>query len=144
MLIYLITAVRKIQAAKVAEAMAWQELAEVFQGSPGDMPQLLQAMKKATAPIVPPEVAKLKSEEGAVVPIEQGAWPSKTYSCPVMGCGYPPSKYLRSVDSHIRSVHTKVAYFCSFCRWSTFNLDSLQRHEKGHTVSEDPFLVKSE
>ena len=38
----------------------------------------------------------------------------------------------RAIDAHIHSVHTKKALLCSFCHFSTYNMDSLQRHEKEH------------
>ena len=37
-----------------------------------------------------------------------------------------------AIDAHIHSVHTKKALLCSFCHFSTYNMDSLQRHEKEH------------
>ena len=37
-----------------------------------------------------------------------------------------------AMDAHIRSVHTKKALLCSFCHFSTYNMDSLQRHEREH------------
>ena len=36
----------------------------------------------------------------------------------------------RGMDSHIRQAHTLVAFLCSFCEFSTFNQDSLNRHER--------------
>ena len=38
----------------------------------------------------------------------------------------------RGMDSHIRSTHTLTPFLCSFCDFSTYNLDSLARHEKTH------------
>ena len=38
----------------------------------------------------------------------------------------------RGMDSHIRSTHTLTPFLCSFCDFSTYNLDSLHRHEKTH------------
>ena len=66
--------------------------------------------------------------------VEQGKWPTRKWACPVLGCGFPPAWSLRGCDSHIRETHTKQAYHCSICAWSTLNLDLLQRHEKGHTT----------
>ena len=34
------------------------------------------------------------------------------------------------MHAHIRSVHTKNALLCMFCPFSTYNLDSLNRHER--------------
>ena len=143
MVFFNFSAVRKIAAAKLEEAKAWQELADVFDGSVGDMPQLLTALKKATNPD-PDELATLARQvkpEEDFKPIEQGTWPNRTWACPVLGCGFPPAGSLRGCDSHIREAHTKQAYHCSFCAWSTFNLDSLQRHEKSHTTVPSGDLV---
>ena len=52
-----------------------------------------------------------------------------TYKCG--NCDIPP-KTKHAMDAHIRSVHTKKALLCSFCHFSTYNMDSLQRHEKEH------------
>ena len=38
----------------------------------------------------------------------------------------------RGLDSHIRAAHTKNALLCSLCDFSTYNLDSMQRHEREH------------
>ena len=48
-----------------------------------------------------------------------------TYKCG--NCDIPP-RTKRAIDAHIRSVHTKKALLCSFCHFSTYNMDSLQRH----------------
>ena len=47
-------------------------------------------------------------------------------------CDIVPKKSRVGMDSHIRVVHTKKALRCSFCTFSTYNFDSLQRHEKEH------------
>ena len=120
------------------EAAAWDEVAQVFDGSPGELPQLLQALKKATNPVED----EIKTQDDVPpAPVEQGKWPTRKWACPVIGCGFPPASSLRGCDSHIRETHTKQAYHCSFCSWSTFNLDSLQRHEKGHTTVPSGDLV---
>ena len=46
-------------------------------------------------------------------------------------CDIPP-KTKRAMDAHIRSAHTKKALLCSFCHFTMYNMDSLQRHEKEH------------
>ena len=35
-------------------------------------------------------------------------------------------------DAHIRQAHTGRALVCALCSFSTYNMDSLQRHEKEH------------
>ena len=43
-----------------------------------------------------------------------------------------PTRSRMGMDSHIHAVHTKKALVCSFCPFSTYNMDSLQKHEKEH------------
>ena len=38
----------------------------------------------------------------------------------------------RGMDSHIRSPHSLTPFLCSFCEFSSYNLDSLNRNEKTH------------
>ena len=47
-------------------------------------------------------------------------------------CNIPPRATRHAMDAHIRGTPTKKALLCSFCHFSTYNLDSLQRHEKEH------------
>ena len=56
----------------MTEARAWEELVDCFKGSAGEMPQLLQAIKKATNPVVPPELAKVDLDKIPPVPTAQG------------------------------------------------------------------------
>ena len=48
------------------------------------------------------------------------------------GRGIAPKKSKAGMDAHIRNVHTKKALLCSFCVFSTYNFDSLNRHMKEH------------
>ena len=63
---------------------------------------------------------KTRNEEG-----EEKFW----YRCPQ--CDHIRGTR-RGMDSHIRSTHTLTPFLCSFCDFSTYNLDSLSRHEKTH------------
>ena len=47
-------------------------------------------------------------------------------------CNTPLTATSRAMDVHIRAVHTKTAYLCLYSDFTTYNLDSMQRHEKGH------------
>ena len=38
----------------------------------------------------------------------------------------------RGLDSHIRQVHTLKPFVCALYDFTTYNLDSMQRHEKTH------------
>ena len=42
-----------------------------------------------------------------------------------------PKKSKSGMDAHIRSVHTKKALLCSFCAFSMYNFDSLNRPHEG-------------
>ena len=48
-------------------------------------------------------------------------------------CDIAPTRSKLGMDAHIRSVHTKKALLCSFCVFSTYNFDSLNRHMKDTT-----------
>ena len=47
-------------------------------------------------------------------------------------CDITLTATLWAMDAHIPAVHTKKAFLCSYCDFTTYNLDSMQRHEKGH------------
>ena len=112
----------------------------------GELPQLLRQLKGATTPTPAAESSAMKTE-----PMEEGE--VKTVADPgvsafietsimiklgpreyIYKCGNydiaPRTK--RAIDAHIHSVHAKKALLCSFCHFSTYNMDSLQRHEKEH------------
>ena len=55
---------------------------------------------------------------------------TKMYKCG--NCDITPTRSRMGMDSHICAVHTKKALVCSFYPFSMYNMDSLQRHEKGH------------
>ena len=114
---------------------------------PGELPQLLRQLKGAMTPTPAPGPSSVKTEpmeeEGEVkqlanpgvsgfieMPIMIKLGPRKyTYKCG--NCDIAPRRKC-AIDAHICSVHTKKALLCSFCPFSTYNMDSLQRHEKEH------------
>ena len=55
---------------------------------------------------------------------------TKMYKCG--NCDITPTRSRMGMDSHIHAVHTKKALVCSFCAFSTYNMDSLQWHKKEH------------
>ena len=112
----------------------------------GELPQLLRQLKGATTPTPAPESSPMKTEpmeEGEVksvadpgvsafieIPIMIKLGPREyIYKC--RNCDIAP-RTKHAIDAHIHSVHTKKALLCSFCHFSTYNMDSLQRHEKEH------------
>ena len=123
----------------------------------GELPQLLRSVRRSVTPVTPvKEEVKMEEkgdEEGdegeasgrgmTITPVREGGPESpitiqvKTaggkvaykYKCPQCEV-VKVSK--RGLDSHIRQVHTLKAFVCCFCEFTTYNLDSLQRHEKVH------------
>ena len=117
----------------------------------GELPQLLRYVKMATTPTPTPTPTKFETKEeetdeeatattSADVPKISGiiekpihisvAGKTKMYKCG--NCDITPTRSRMGMDSHIRAVHTKKALVCSFCPFSTYSMDSLQRHEKEH------------
>ena len=123
----------------------------------GELPQLLRSVRRSVTPVSPvKEEVKMEEkgdEEGdegeasgkgmTITPVREGGPESpitiqvKTaggkvvykYKCPQCEV-VKVSK--RGLDSHIRQVHTLKAFMCCLCEFTTYNLDSLQRHEKVH------------
>ena len=117
----------------------------------GELPQLLRYVKMATTPTPTSTPTKFKTKEeetdeeatattSADPPNMSGFIEkpihisvgdrTKMYKCG--NCDITPTRSRMGMDSHIRAVHTKKALVCSFCAFSTYNMDSLQRHEKEH------------
>ena len=117
----------------------------------GELPQLLRYVKMATTPTPTPTPTKFKTkqEEMDVEATEMtSADPpkisqfmekpihinvrgrTKMYKCG--NCDITPTCSRMGMDSHIHAVHTKKALVCSFCAFSTYNMDSLQQHKKEH------------
>ena len=108
--------------------------------APGELRQLLRSLKMSTTPRATPTTPmKVKQEEEAM---EQEPGTSKIVETPIYvklednkyeyRCGnydVTPMKSKYGMDAHICSVHTKKALLCTFCAFSTYNLDSLNRHE---------------
>ena len=113
---------------------------------PGEFPQLLRQLKGATTPTPGPESSPMKTEPMEEGEVKSAADPgmSAFIEMPIMiklgpreyiykcgNCNIAP-RTKHAIDAQIRSVHTKKALLCSFCHFSTYNMDSLQRHEKEH------------
>ena len=114
----------------------------------GELPQLLRQLKSATTPTPTPtpgpstptkEEREVPMEEDVAVKQEREAI-NKTpimiklgghkYQFKCGNCDVAPKATSRAMDAHICSVHTKEALVCYICPFMTYNLDSLQRHEK--------------
>ena len=116
----------------------------------GELPQLLQYIKTHTTPTptatpVKKEVkeedddmdvdVKVKAEMVDKPLVEKPVHVSlggQTVEYRCGNCDIAPKRSKSGMDAHIQSVHTKKALLCSFCAFSTYNFDSLNRHMKEH------------
>ena len=121
----------------------------------GELPQLLQYVKTHTTHTptptpTPMPVKQEMKEEQEQEPMDVGAVKSEVIEKPIIekpihislggktveyrcgNCDIAPTRSKAGMDAHIRSVHTKKALLCSFCAFSTYNFDSLNRHMKEH------------
>ena len=110
--------------------------------APGELRQLLWSLKMSTTPPATPTTpTKVKKEEEEEMEQEPGM--SKIVETPIYvklednkyeyrcgNCDVTPIRSKYGMDAHIYSVHTKKAPMCTFCAFSTYNLDSLNRHER--------------
>ena len=125
----------------------WAKFKKVCQEvGAGELPQLLQYVKTHTTPTPTPtpmtsvkqeikeeeeEPIDVKSEIIIEKPIHISIWGEMVeYMCG--NCDIAPTRSKSGMDAHIRSVHTKKALLCSFCAFSMYNFDSLNRHMKEH------------
>ena len=134
-------------------AQGWTLFEEaVGTAGPGDLPQLLCHLKGVTTPTPPPTPAPAPGPAGQVpmdvppqqqgtpvsspVKIERGDQPVVLMVGGVRSWACPQCNTIRGskngCDAHIRQAHTGKALVCALCRFSTYNMDSLQRHEKEH------------
>ena len=114
--------------------------------APGELRQLLRSLKMSTTPPATPTTptkVKKEEEEEEEEEMEQEPGMSKIVETPIYvklednkyeyrcgNCDVTPMRSKYGMDAHIRSVHTKKALLCMFCAFSTYNLDSLNRHER--------------
>ena len=85
---------------------------------------------KGPSPVPSPSPVKLKSEpvdteEPVVIRVEG----KRMFSCPQ--CGFVMVNK-NGCDAHIRATHCKKPLLCHICSFSTYNMDSLNRHMKEH------------
>ena len=117
----------------------------------GELPQLLRSLKLTTTPTSTPIPTRTpttpvkEEEEGDVTMVKEETEAGVTKEEPVYipqgnnkykyGCGncnITPTASKNDMDAHIHKCHTKKALVCSFCMFSTYNYDSLNRHAKDH------------
>ena len=117
------------------------------EAGPGDLPNLLRQLKGKTTPTqtppplqtspmevgnMPPPASPIKIEESSlnedpvIVMVEGGV---RKWACPQ--CNTIRGSQ-NGCDAHIRQAHTGKALVYAFCSFSSYNLDSMQRHKKEH------------
>ena len=116
---------------------------------PGDLLQLLCHLKGVTTPTPPPAPPLAPRPVPMDVPpqqqgtplsspvkIERGDQPVVLIIEGVRSWACPQCNTIRGskngCNAHIRQAYTGKALVCALCRFSTYNMDSLQRHEKEH------------
>ena len=107
-----------------------------------ELPQLLHYVKTHTTPTPTATPVKeleeepmdvgVKKEEAIVEKPIHVSFGGQTVEYRCGNCDIAPKKSKSGMDAHIQSVHTKKALLCSFCAFSTYNFDSLNRHMKEH------------
>ena len=144
--IHAFSAVRTVSAGHKMVAEGWTFIEKMCEEvGPGELPQLNSAMTLSRGPSTPTTPVKTEpmEEEGEVQQLaDPGA--SGFIETPIMiklgphnyqykygNCDIPP-RIKCAMDAHIHSAHMKKALLCSFCHFSTYNMDSLQSHEKEH------------
>ena len=124
-------------------ADGWALFEEAIEGAgEGDLPQLLHHLRRVMTPTPPPQqsatptdvppiplpVKKIKTENLGDQPVVVMGG-SRSWACPE--CNMVRG-LKNGCDAHIWQVHTGKALVCALCSFSTYNMDSLQRHEKEH------------
>ena len=125
---------------------------------PGELPQLLRKLNSAmtptppatpvpSTPTAPVKTQPMEEEEakqlvgmagpefGAAEFIEMTIMIKlgpQQYQFTCGNCDIAPKATKHAMEAHICGVQTKKALLSFFCHFSTYNLDSLQRHEKVH------------
>ena len=140
----LFLAVRMIAVGHRMVADGWTLFEEAIEGAgEGDPPQLLHHLRGVMTLTLPPQqsaapsdvptvqspVKKIKTENLGDQPIDVMVGGSRSWACPQCNT-VRGSK--NGCKAHIRQVHTGKALVSALSSFSTYNMDSLQRHEKEH------------
>ena len=149
---YLLSAVRTVAEGHQMVADGWRLFEEaVASVGAGDLPQLLRSVRTMTTPTPPPPPpapstpsegtpmqtdAPTTSQPVASPVKEEGDEPVVILVGGVRNWACPRCNTIRGskngCDAHIRQAHTGKVLRCALCSFSTYNLDSLQRHAKTH------------
>ena len=118
----------------------------VDENMPRELPQLLRQLKEKTTPTPFPSPMDIGQVSGQTQPVPGTPSPVKTeggskseepvlvmilghrsWACPQCNTVWGSHN---GCDAHIQQAHTGKALVCSFCSFSTYNMDLLTRHEK--------------
>ena len=130
-------------------AEGWRMFVEAVDESiPRELPQLLRQLKEKTTPTPSPSPMDIGQASGQTQPVPAMLSPVKTegrskseelvlvmilghrnWACPQCNTEWGSRN---GCDAHIQQAHTGKALVCLFCSFSTYNMDSLMRHEKEH------------
>ena len=152
--VLIISAIRTVSRGHQLVAEGWAAFEQTCKEvGAGELPQLLRYVRMATTPtptttptpIPTPTPTKFETKEEemdveatatmSADPPKIGEFIEKPIHISVEGktkmykCGnsdITPTCSRMGMDSHIHAVHTKKALVCSFCAFSTYNMDSLQ------------------
>ena len=123
-------------------ADGWTLFEEAIEGAgEGDLPQLLHHLMGVITPTLPPQqsaaptdvpqvqlpMKKIKMENFGDQPVVVMVGGSLSWACPQ--CNMVRGSK-NGCDAHIQQVHTGKALVCALCSFSTYNMDSLQKHKK--------------
>ena len=126
-------------------AQGWAQFEKIcLEVGAGELPQLLQYVKSKTTPTpMTPVKQEMKEEQEMDVEVKTEmvekplvekpihiSLGGKTVEYRCGNCDITPTRSKSGMDARIRSVHTKKALLCSFCAFSMYNFDSLNRHMK--------------
>ena len=92
------------------------------------LPPQAMDVPQASTP-TPSPAKKMKTENIGDQPVIVMVGGTRSSACPQ----YNMVRGLKNgCDTHIRQVQPGKALVCALCSFSTYNMDSLQRHEKEH------------
>ena len=152
--VFCISAVCTVAAGHRMVAEGWTLFEQTCEEvGPGELPQLLRQLKSERLLFLDLQLLSRQSQwkkrrcsSQKVAEPEASASASGINETPIMiklgphmyiykcgNCDIPP-KTKRAMDAHIRSAHTKKALLCSFCHFTTYNMDSLQKAWEGAQV----------
>ena len=126
---------RTVAAGHQMVADGWAMFEEAIEGAgEGDLPQLLRHLRGVITLTLPPPAMDVPPQASTPTPLLVKKIKTENVDTHSWAC--PQCNMVRGskngCDAHIRQVYTGKALVCALCSFSTYNMDSLQRHEKEH------------